>query len=57
MSDDWLAAERERHGPVTEQEIRAGYDAALDAVLEAKRVARRAEEDRLLGAALGEPED
>jgi hypothetical protein len=31
MTDDWLAAERERHGPVTEEEIHAGYDAVLDA--------------------------
>jgi hypothetical protein len=30
-SDDWLAAERERYGPVTEDEIHAGYDAVLDA--------------------------
>ena len=31
QSDDWLAPERERHGPVTEEEIHAGYDAVLDA--------------------------
>ena len=30
-SDDWLAAERERHGPVTEDEVHHGYDAVLDA--------------------------
>jgi hypothetical protein len=29
--NDWLAGERERHGPVTEDEIHAGYDAVLDA--------------------------
>jgi hypothetical protein len=29
--DDWLAAERERHGPVTEDDIHQGYDALLDA--------------------------
>jgi hypothetical protein len=28
---DWLAAERERHGPVTDDEIHQGYDAVLDA--------------------------
>ncbi|MGO9032223.1 hypothetical protein [Mycobacterium sp.] len=48
MCDDWLAAERERHGPVTEEEIHAGYDAVLDA----REAWRRAEEDRLLGDAL-----
>ena len=29
--DSWLDGERERHGPVTEDEIHAGYDAVLDA--------------------------
>jgi hypothetical protein len=29
--DDWLAAERERHGPVTAADVHAGYDALLDA--------------------------
>jgi hypothetical protein len=29
--DDWLAAKRERHGPMTSEEIHAGYDALLDA--------------------------
>jgi hypothetical protein len=29
--DDWLATERERHGPVTEDDIHQGYDALLDA--------------------------
>ena len=48
QSDDWLAPERERHGPVTQEEIHAGYDAVLDA----RAAARRAEEDLLLGDAL-----
>jgi hypothetical protein len=29
--DDWLAAERERHGPVIDGEIHSGYDALLEA--------------------------
>jgi hypothetical protein len=54
QSDGWLAAERERHGPVTEDEVHAGYDAVLDA----RAAARRAEEDEVLGAALpAEPPD
>jgi hypothetical protein len=40
--DDWLAAERERHGPVTEDDIHRGYDAYLDAML----AARQAEKDK-----------
>jgi hypothetical protein len=32
-NDDWLAAERERHGPVTEQDVHDGYDMYLDAML------------------------
>ena len=31
MTDDWLAEEHKRHGPVTEDEIHTGYDAVLDA--------------------------
>ena len=46
--NDWLAEEKRRHGPVTEEEIHQGYDAVLDA----RAAARRAEEDRLLGGAL-----
>ena len=46
--DDWLDEERERHGPVTEEEIHRGYDAVLDA----RAATRRAEEDQLLGGAL-----
>ena len=30
-SRDWLADERARHGPVTAEQIAAGYDALLDA--------------------------
>ena len=38
--DDWLAAERERvHGPVTDEEIHAGYDALLDAWVAAREAA------------------
>ena len=40
LDDDWLAAERERHGPVTEDDIHQGYDALLDA-WEATRAAER----------------
>jgi hypothetical protein len=49
MTDsDWLAAERARHGPITDEEKHAAYDMLLDA----RAAARRAEEDQLLGRAL-----
>jgi hypothetical protein len=40
--DDWLDEERRRHGPVTEDDVHAGYDLVLDAVL----AARQAEKDK-----------
>jgi hypothetical protein len=40
--DDWLAEERRRHGPISEQEWHAGYDLYLAAVL----AARQAENDK-----------
>jgi hypothetical protein len=40
-ADDWLAEERKRHGPVTEDDIHRGYDLYLDARL----AARQAEKD------------
>jgi hypothetical protein len=44
MTDDWLAAERERFGRTpTEDDINQGYDMYLAAVL----AARQAEKDRL----------
>jgi hypothetical protein len=40
-SDDWLA-EHERHGPISEDDVRAGFsDAVLDAVNDAKNWATK----------------
>jgi hypothetical protein len=41
-NDDWLAAERERHGPVTPEQVHAGYDALLDAWLAARQAEKAA---------------
>jgi hypothetical protein len=36
--DDWLSAERDRHGPITAADIAAGFsDAVLDAVNDAEK--------------------
>jgi hypothetical protein len=43
-NDDWLAGERERHGPVTEDDIHRGYDMYLDA-WEATRAAEDKPQD------------
>jgi hypothetical protein len=37
-NDDWLAEERRRHGPVSEDDVHRGYDAYLDAVIAMRRV-------------------
>jgi hypothetical protein len=39
--DDWLAGERERHGPVTEDERHRAYDMLLDAWQAARDAERK----------------